>query len=113
MEQSRREFLKGTAWMGAAAVAAGCANGLKVCGQGGSMQGFAVAPMKKVRVGVVGIGSRGEGAVHRIAMLPGVEVAALCDIRTARVEVAAKGLKETKRPTPRLFSGTVDGWRRM
>ena len=113
MEQSRREFLKGTAWMGAAAVAAGCANGLKVCGQGGTMQGFAVAPMKKVRVGVVGIGSRGEGAVHRIAMLPGVEVAALCDIRTARVEMAAKWLKETKRPTPRLFSGTADGWRRM
>ena len=35
MDKSRREFLKGTAWMGAAAIAAGCVgDGLKLSGGG-------------------------------------------------------------------------------
>ena len=113
MEQSRRDFLKGTAWMGAAAMAAGCVNGLTIGGAGGSLQGFAAAPLKKVRVGVVGIGSRGEGAVHRLAMIPGVEVRALGDIREPRVAIAAKGLQENGKPTPRLYSNAADAWRRM
>ena len=113
MDRSRRDFLKGTAWMSAAALAAGCMNGLKIGGAGGTMQGFAAAPLKKVRVGVVGIGSRGEGAVHRLAMIPGVEVAALCDIRPPRVDIAAKWLKESGYPEPRRYSGTADQWKRM
>ncbi len=110
---NRRDFLKGTAWMGAAAMAAGCANGLKICGDGGLMQGFAAPPLKKVRVGVVGIGSRGEGAVHRLAMIPGVVVAALCDVRASRVDIAAKWLKESGYPEPRRYSGPEDAWKRM
>ena len=90
MSMNRRDFLKGTAWMGAAAMAAGCANTIKFCGNGGMMQGFACAPLKKVRVGVVGIGGRGAGAVHRISMIPGVEVAALCDIRQPRIDAELK-----------------------
>ena len=79
MENSRREFLKGTAWMGVAAMAAGCiskGNALGF-GAGGSMHGFRVAPMKRVRVGVIGVGSRGTPAVQRIAQIPGCEVTAI------------------------------------
>ena len=64
MEQNRREFLKRTAWMGAAAIAAGCiskANAVNT-GIGAPMHGFCVAPMKQVRVGFIGIGSRGTAA---------------------------------------------------
>ena len=43
MSMNRRDFLKGTAWMGAAAMAASCANTLKFCGNGGMMNGFAAA----------------------------------------------------------------------
>jgi len=50
---SRRGFLKGTAWMGAAAALGGC-QALKLT-EGGKMQGFTCAPLKKVRVGVVDI----------------------------------------------------------
>ena len=88
MGTNRREFLKGTAWMGAAAVAAGCMSAKQGAGfgVGGSMFGFAAKPMKKIRVGVAGIGARGRGAVHRIASIPGVEVAALCDVRQCAVD---------------------------
>ena len=113
MSMNRRDFLRGTAWMGAAAMAAGCANTLKFCGNGGMMQGFAVEPMKKVRVGVVGLGSRGAGAVHRISMIPGVEVTALCEIRKPRVEGELKWLKENGKPAPKVFWDSEDSWKRM
>ena len=110
---NRRDFLKGTAWMGAAAVAGGCANTLKFCANGGSMQGFALPPLKKVRVGVVGIGSRGAGAVHRLAIIPGVEVAAICDIRKERIEGELKWFKERGKRAPEVFCGNEETWRKM
>ena len=68
METNRRDFLKGTAWMGAAAVAAGCMSAKQGAGfgAGGSMFGFAVKPMKKIRVGFVGIVGNGEAIEHHV-----------------------------------------------
>ena len=65
MKASRREFFKGTAWMGVAAMAAGCSsNPFRFFGPcGAPMQGFALKPMKKVRVACVGVGARGAGNV--------------------------------------------------
>ena len=50
----RREFIKGSAWMGALAAFSGCCAGRLGFGAGGSMHGFHVAPMKFVRVGIIG-----------------------------------------------------------
>ena len=109
MEHNRREFLKGAAWMGAAAMAAGCmGRGAGMCGIGGGegapMHGFSVPPMKRVRVGVIGVGSRGTAAVHRLAQIPGCEVVALSDINPARLDAAQKWLKEHGHPAAREWS---------
>ena len=95
---NRREFLKGTAWMGAAAFAAGCQLNRLGFGEGGQMQGFAYRKLmgRKIRVGFVGIGQRGSAAVHRVSMIPGVEVVALCDRVQARVDENLAWLKEQK-----------------
>jgi len=114
----RRDFLKGTAWMAAAATAAGCmskasaVNGLGG-GKGAPMHGFRVEPMKKVRVGVIGVGSRGTPAVHRIAQIPGCEVTAISDINPERLDAVQKWLKEHGYPTPKEWSrnGDVDAWK--
>ena len=98
MNMNRRDFLRGTAWMGAAAALAGCHLNRLGFGEGGSMQDFAVRPMKRVRVGFVGIGGRGTGAVHRISMIPGVDIVALCDRREERVELNLAWLREKKYP---------------
>ena len=113
MLQNRREFLKGTAWMGAAAAAAGCATaGAVKLGGCGSMSGFAAPPLKKVRVGVVGLGMRGPGAVHRLASIPGTEVAALCDLYPDRVARQQKWLADNGKPKAAEYSGQY-GWKAM
>ena len=94
-EINRRDFLRGTAWMGVVA-AAGCAGPRLGFGTGGTMQNFALPPMKRVRVGFVGIGSRGTAAVHRISMIPGADIVALCDRDPARVEENVAWLEEQR-----------------
>ena len=98
MNMDRRGFLRGTAWMGAAAALAGCQATRLGFGAGGAMQDFAVKPMRRVRVGFIGIGGRGTGAVHRGSMIPGVEVVALCDKRPERVELNLAWLRDRKYP---------------
>ena len=114
MESNRREFLKGTAWMGAAAVAAGCVSAQKAphCGAGGTMFGFVAKPLKKVRVGCVGLGARGRGAVHRLASIPGVEIAAFCDLRQVCIDEQQKFLKDSKKPAAKEFVG-AEAYRAM
>jgi hypothetical protein len=73
--------------MGALALSAGCRMNRLGFGTGGAMQDFALQPMKRIRVGFVGIGKRGTAAVHRVSMLPGVDIVALCDLKREQVEM--------------------------
>ena len=61
---NRREFLKGTAWMGAMAFAAGCAGSKALSfGTGGKMALYADKPIEKLRVGIIGLGRGQAGAL--------------------------------------------------
>ena len=116
--RSRREFLAGTAWMGAAAMAAGCIGRRSaMCGIGNGadapMHGFTVPPMKKVRVGVIGVGGRGIAAVERIAQIPGCEVTAISDINPERLDLTQAALKKLGKPAAKEWSrnGDEDAWK--
>ena len=108
----RREFLKGAAWVGAAAAISGCADFRLGFGDGGSMCGFRMKPLKRVRVGFIGLGGRGYWAVRRIALIPGVDIVALCDRKRHRVDMTAQWLRESKRPEPRAFVGD-EAWKAL
>ena len=112
MNTNRREFLKGTAWMGAAAFAAGCSATRLGFGEGGTMCGYAAPALKRVRVGFVGLGHRGPGGVHRVAMIPGAEVAALCDFRPGKIAEQQKWLKDNGKPAAKEFT-SEDCWKRL
>jgi len=113
MEQNRRDFIKGTAWMAALAAAGSHFGGcLSVGGGGTSMANFRVAPMKRIRVGFIGVGERGTAAVHRVSALPGIEVAALCDLRPQQTEAAKKWLVENRRRgAMKEYKGTAEIWK--
>ena len=101
----RREFLKGTAWMGLAATAAGCQFERMGFGTGAPMAGFVAPKLKRVRIGFVGIGSRGTYALKRLALFPGVDVAAICDIDEKAMKTSRDYLAEKKLPPAREFLG--------
>ena len=110
----RREFLKGTAWMGAVAMAAGCASYDRALGTGasGKMHGFAVKPLKRIRVGVIGLGNRGSDAARRLSTVPGIDVVAICDIRPERLALTQEKIRKNGKPAAREYTGE-DGWRRL
>ena len=114
MSKSRREFIKGGAWIGAAALAAGCLNSkLKLFGVNGApMQGFALPPMNEVRVGIVGVGSRGTGAAHRLPQIPGTRLVAVADLFEERISRLNAWLKENKFPSVCGYVGS-ESWKRI
>ena len=101
MDKTRRDFLAGSAWLGMAAVAGGCISvDSKLCA-GGTMAGFSVKPMKRIRVAMVGIGGRGYWALRRLVTIPGLEITALCDLDAEKVSksqklLAGKGKERAK-----------------
>ena len=108
----RREFLGMVG--GAAALSAfeGCATGSRTAGGGSAMTNFAAVPMETIRIGYIGIGERGTWAVHRIATIPGIEVAALCDLRAEAVDEKRKWLVERKKTgAMREYKGREDSWK--
>ena len=111
----RREFLKSTVWMGALAAAAGCVGSslklVETCGA--PMQGFALKPMKRVRVAVIGVGTRGRAALRRIANLPGTEITAIADLFQDRVDGEVKWLKNARKPAPAFAIADPEGYKRI
>lgn len=74
---------------------------------------FAAEPISTVRVGFIGLGMRGPGAVQRFTHIPGVEIVALCDIRPERVEMTQEILRKAGLPAAAEYSGSADAWREL
>jgi hypothetical protein len=68
-----------------------------------NMCGYAAPKLDKVRVGFVGIGDRGSGAVERMTFIEGVEITALCDVRQAAVDGAQKILANAGLPKAKEY----------
>lgn len=70
-----------------------------------SVLGLTTPKMEFVRVGFVGLGMRGPGAVKRFTYIPGTQVVALCDYEQSRAEKCQKYLKEASMPKAAVYSG--------
>lgn len=77
-----------------------------------NMSGYAAPKINTVRVGVIGLGSRGPGAVNRLSKIEGVEIKALCDILPERVEKVKSSLEGTAH-NPDLYSGSAMIWKKV
>ena len=69
--------------------------------------------MKVVRVGILGLGMRGPGAVDRLSQIDGVEVKALCDLHPERVERSQKILAKHNHPAAAAYSGSEEAWKEV
>ena len=73
-----------------------------------------VAPsLDTVRVGFIGLGSRGPGAVRRYTYIPGTRIVALCDLHAERVENAQTILDKAGLPRAAEYSGSEEAWKEL
>lgn len=125
MTTNRRNFLRNT-MMGAGLLASGFAGKAaslpnetmseskrKRHGTHFNMSGYAAPKLDKVRIGFVGLGMRGPGAVERMSYIDGVEIVALCDQYPDRVEAMQKLLEKQGLPRAKGYSGSKDAWKAM
>jgi len=125
MSSNRRNFLKNIT-LGTGALVAGTPVFAKVVtdeadhaefrqSKNGSfnMCGYAAPKMDKVRIGIIGLGMRGPGAVDRMSFIEGVEIIALCDQYPDRVARAQKILERKGLPKATEYSGNKDAWKEL
>ena len=77
------------------------------------MLGYAAPKIPVVRIGFIGLGMRGPGAVERWANIPNTKIVALADIRAERVEVSQKILDKYTAPRAAAYSGSADAWKQL
>ncbi|WP_262245119.1 Gfo/Idh/MocA family protein [Parapedobacter soli] len=77
-----------------------------------NMSGYAAPKIDKVRIGFIGLGQRGPGAVTRMSRIEGVEIKALCDKFPDRAAKAQNILAKAGLPKAKEYSGE-DGWKDM
>ena len=67
--------------------------------------GLALPKMKTVRVGLVGLGMRGPGAVENFSLIPGVQIVALCDFDEKRAAKQNERLRKQGLAPAAIYSG--------
>lgn len=77
-----------------------------------NMSGYAAPRIERVKIGFIGLGMRGPGAVERMSKIEGVEISALCDLIPERTLAVQESLKQGPQK-PKLYSGSEDAWKAM
>lgn len=99
--KSRRDFLKTTAAVGA---------GLTVLP---SFSGFSHVKDSKLRVGLIGVGYRGQGHLSRALQRNDVEVIAICDVQQRMMDMAVARVARTSKPKPQVILDGPYGYRKL
>ena len=77
-----------------------------------NMSGYAAPKLETIRVGFIGLGSRGPGHVSNMGLLEGVEIKALCDIVPEEVDKTKKRI-EGLGFKPDIYTGDAEAWKKM
>ena len=113
MKTSRREFLKVSGITGVGLVTV--SENYSVFGRDtirGSnaknfnMCGYVAPKLETVRIGFIGLGNRGPGAVNRMSHIEGTDIKALCDIRPEKADAVKKKTGGLKTQSASLFGQT-------
>lgn len=78
-----------------------------------NMCGYAAPKLDTVRIGFIGLGNRGPGAVERMSNIEGVEIVALCDKTIDRIAKGQKILAKHGLAPAKEYGGTEDAWKEM
>jgi len=117
---NRRDFLKSVGLvLGSGACLAGCRQSTQSSPRairpqaGFNMCGYLAPKLPTVRIGFVGLGMRGPGAVQRMLHIEGVEIAAICDKRKSCTDKVEQMLSSAGVPQPAVYTDDEHAWKRM
>jgi hypothetical protein len=65
-------------------------------------------PIDTVRIGLIGLGMRGQGAVHRLSFIEEAKIVAMVDVVPENVEQALETLRQMGRPEADVYTGAED-----
>jgi hypothetical protein len=77
-----------------------------------NMSGYAAPALDIVRIGFIGVGNRGIGAVYRMSLIERVHIKAICDVRKERAQLAKTRIA-TVGHEAQLFTDDEDSWKEM
>lgn len=77
------------------------------------MVGFAAEPIDTVRIGFIGLGMRGPGAVYRMSNIEGTRIVALCDVEEENVRNCQELLAKNGRPEAEGYYGSEEVWKHV
>jgi hypothetical protein len=122
MKTNRRNFLRLTGLAGAGVAGAGLTGFTNRTdenppfrqshNQRFNMSGYAAPKLETVRVGFIGVGGRGSGALRRMVRIEGVQITALADLNPTRAERGRDFVKEWGH-NPAVYSGGEDEWKKL
>lgn len=75
--------------------------------------GLTAEKIDTVRVGFIGLGARGTGAVRRFTYVSGAKIVALSDLHSDRVEKSQALLEKANLPAAFNYSGEEDSWKEL
>ena len=109
---TRRGFLKASGMAGAATMV-GSLGAVVPARKYEHVGNLVCAPLETVKVGVIGLGMRGPGAVSRISAIPGARVTALADLYKARVDAQNAWLTRNGFAAATAYYGAEDTWKKL
>jgi predicted dehydrogenase len=122
MKTNRRNFLKYSGLTGIGFAGAGITKGyasdvsidhsLFTSDQQFNMCGHAAPKLETVRIGFIGLGNRGPGAVERMTHIDGVVIKALCDIRADKANAVKQKLLGSAH-NPEIYPGKEEEWKKL
>jgi len=75
--------------------------------------GLTAPAMDTGRLGIIGLGMRGELAVYRFTHIPEAKVVAISDLYEDRIANAQKTLTDAGLPAADVYTGSEDAWKQM
>jgi predicted dehydrogenase len=124
MKSNRRDFIKLSGLTGASLATGSISSALSIeeknqqahllsnKGTHFNMSGYAAPKLETVRIGFIGLGNRGPGAVERMSKIEGVDIKGLCDLRPEKANGAKKLLENTAH-RPDVYTGNENEWKKM
>lgn len=74
---------------------------------------FASGAEAKVKVGLIGVGLRGQSHLDLLLQREDVEVVAICDIDDRMLKMSGEAIRKSGKKMPQVFTGNVYAWKKL